>query len=287
MHAHTWATRVHLFDLNTYGDVHGAAWLRLLWQAASDASAAAGFDLDWYERQGTIWLIRRTALTILTPVRYGDHIAISTWVADIRRVRSQREYEVHRVRDGELVARAQTDWVYVDARGKPARVPELMQRGLMPDGVTARARPNTSWPEPATTAFRSRRRIEFAALDTVAHVNNAYYAVYLEQDVLDAFAAGGWVIDPAARDGHLQLRQLDIEYFDAALYRDEIDGLVWLTETTAAHFACEHVLQRTGMPLVRARTEWQWSTGEMPHLLSTVAKALVHPIPSPFGKGQG
>jgi acyl-CoA thioesterase FadM len=274
MRSHTWTTRIHLWDLNAYGDVHGAAWLRLLWQAASDASAAAGFGLDWYERHGTIWLIRRTALAIPAPARVDDSIAITTWVADIRRVRSRREYDVSRSSDKAAIARAWTDWVYVDARGKPVRVPEQVQHALMPDGVVARERTNHPWPAPPAGAFRRRRCVEFAALDTVAHVNNAYYAHYLEQDVFDALAARGWAIDPAARDGHLRLGALDIEYFDAALYRDEIEGSVWIIDGATDSFTCAHAIGRAGTHLVRARTEWHWSAGAMPAALRGAVASL-------------
>ena len=52
-----------------------------------------------------------------------------------RRVRSQREYEV-RVGD-RLVARASSDWVFVDAvHGRPRRIPEEWEATFMPDGPT-------------------------------------------------------------------------------------------------------------------------------------------------------
>ncbi|HUI26740.1 MAG TPA: thioesterase family protein, partial [Candidatus Kryptonia bacterium] len=240
------------------------------------ASAAAGFDVDWYTRQGTIWLIRRTVLECLTPVVCRDEIAVHTWVSDIRRVRSQREYELRRAGDEQLVARGWTDWVYVDTlRGKPVRAPDELQRGLMPEGVSAQPRPAGKPSDPPANAFRTTRRIEFSAIDSVAHVNNAHYANYLEQDLWDALAAHGWPIDPLAREQRLRLRQLDIEYFEAALYRNEVTGAVWVTDVGADGFRCESELQRDGRRLVRACGEWRWSAGELPLPLRAATAALV------------
>src|SRR4029453_15199163 len=107
--------------------------LRFLQQAASDASAAVGFDVEWYERAGALWVIRRTIVDFLAPILYRDDLEVRTWVADIRRVRSQREYEVRRGRDATVVARGSTDWVYIDlARGTPVQPPEEMGKRLMP-----------------------------------------------------------------------------------------------------------------------------------------------------------
>src|SRR5512145_1235857 len=114
MHTHASTFRVQIFDLDAYGELPTNGMLRFMQQTASDASAAAGFDVEWYERAGTLWVIRRTIADFLAPVHYRDELEVRTWVADIRRVRSQREYEVRRLADAARVARGSTDWVYID-----------------------------------------------------------------------------------------------------------------------------------------------------------------------------
>ena len=267
MQRHVSRYRVQLFDVNAFGELHTAGFLRFMQQTASDASAAAGFDVEWYARQGTIWLIRRTVFECVLPVVYRDEIVVHTWVSDIRRVRSQRDYELRRARDEQLVARGWSDWVYIDTlRGKPVRAPDELQRGLMPGGVTAQPRAAGKPSDPPATAFRTMRRVEFNAIDSVAHVNNAYYANYLEQDLWDALAAHGWRLDPLAPRDRPRLRRLDLEYFDAALYGDELTGLVWGTEITADGFCIEQALQRGGRRLLHAFSEWQWNeAGERLH----------------------
>ena len=79
---------VRIFDVDVFGELRTPVLLRFVWQAASDASTAVGYDLERYERAGTLWIIRRTRLDWLAPVRYRDELTIRTWVSDIRRVRS-------------------------------------------------------------------------------------------------------------------------------------------------------------------------------------------------------
>ena len=50
-------------------------------------------------------------------------------------------------------------------------------------------------------AVEVRAWIELADLDSVAHVNNARYAAFLEQDLYDALAHNGWSLDPTVALG--------------------------------------------------------------------------------------
>jgi acyl-CoA thioester hydrolase len=252
--------RVHVYEVDAWGELSTAGTIRYLQQTASDASAAIGFPLDWYDRMGTVWLIRRTTLERFAPATYDDRLTVRTWVTDMRRVRSERAYEITRTTDGAVLARATTDWVYVDvARGLPARVPRALQEALMPDGIVMATRRPDPWPTPPAHAHQTRRRVEIAHLDSVAHVNNAKYADYLEQDVFDGLAAHGWTVDPAARDDRLRLRTLDIEYLSPAHYDREVEAHTWATSVTEGGFACAHRLRADGRDLVCARTSWEWS----------------------------
>lgn len=268
--------RVHVYEVDAYGELSTAGTIRFLQQTASDASAAIGFPLEWYDRMGTVWLIRRTTCERLAPAVYDDRLIVRTWVTDMRRVRSERAYEVTRARDGAVVARATTDWVYVDlARGLPTRVPRELQAALMPDGITMQTRRPDPWPLPPAHAHRSGRRVELAHLDAVAHVNNAKYADYLEQDVYDALAAHGCAIDPTARSGRLRLRTLDLEYLSPALYENRIDAHVWVTGVDGERFDCAHRLRDGARDIVCARTGWEWSGSALPERARRAARALL------------
>jgi acyl-CoA thioesterase FadM len=183
---------------------------------------------------------------------------VRTWVSDIRRVRSQREYAVRRG-DGHLVARATTDWVYVDlARGALVQPPVEMQRALMPAGVASQPRPPRRGTMPPPGAERAARRVEFADLDTVGHVNNAQYGIFVEQFVWDALAARGWPLDPTMGAARPRLVAHDLEYFEAARYRDRIEGAVWVTAIDADRFDTDCQLSIRGQRALHARSSWRW-----------------------------
>lgn len=272
---HTTTFPVRIFDVDLYGVLRTNVLLRFFWQTASDATAAIGFDIDWYERQGALWIIRRTEVELAAPVHHRDELAVSTWVADIRRVRSQREYEVRRTGDGTLVARGSTDWVYVDLRrGVPITPPAELQAALMPAGVVRSARRPRAASAPPAAAARSTRTPELADLDTVAHVNNAQYAVYVEQALWDALAAQGWAVDVLGLAGHLRAVRHDLEYFESAQYGDTLELTLWVSAAGADQLTSECLIARAGTRVLHASSTWQWSAGPLPAALRAAAAGL-------------
>src|SRR5690606_18615019 len=60
----------------------------------------------------------------LRPAFLHEQIVVRTWVATFGKATSLRRYEIHRPADQRLLARASTDWAFVDfVAGRPKRVP--------------------------------------------------------------------------------------------------------------------------------------------------------------------
>ena len=119
--------RVRFYECDPYGHVNHANFLRYIQETAFDASAAAGYDFERYRKLGHQWLIRETDITYLRPLVFGDSVIVRTWVGDFRRVRSRRMYELRRMDGSELVARASTEWVYLNSETlRPASIPAEM-----------------------------------------------------------------------------------------------------------------------------------------------------------------
>jgi acyl-CoA thioester hydrolase len=73
---------------------------------------------------GATWVVRSHRVEYLRPAFAGDTIRVLTWVANFRKVQSLRKYKLVRVGDEAVVARAETDWVFVDAKsGRPRTIP--------------------------------------------------------------------------------------------------------------------------------------------------------------------
>jgi acyl-CoA thioester hydrolase len=243
--------------------VYYTNYLRYMQEAAMDASAAGGFGRDWYLAHGTIWLVRETEIEFLAPLRYGDSVRVKTWVKNVRQALSRRAYELRREATGEIVARAETDWAYLDATtGRPARVPKEFRDKLLRDA--APPPPRDRFPEPPLPprgAFRQRRRVEWRDIDPGQHVNNSVYLAYVEDCAVEASLACGFSPARMRKSGYcIELRACRIEYRAQATLGDDLEVATWLSdvgETSAVrHFTI--VRPSDGATVSRARTSFEW-----------------------------
>jgi len=286
---HVRTFRVRHYECDAYGHVNYANYLRYMQEAAFDATAAAGYDLDRYEAMGRHWLVRETDIEYLRPLRYGDSVQVKTWVADFRRIRSRRAYEFRRfdgacpesfdfaqdrlcrrahhrrVESGELVARAHTDWVFLDsATWQPAPIPPEMMAAFFPEGLPDPAPPRPRFPSvppPPLGVFRLRRRVEWRDIDTAQHVNNAAYLAYLEDCGLQVAAVHGWPLARMQAEGFaIVARRHRIEYRQPAVLDDELKLATWLSDVKRATAIRHYTVTRVsdGALLARARTLRVW-----------------------------
>lgn len=78
---------------------------------------------------GASWVARSHQIEYQRPLFQGDLLEMKTWIADMERVTSKRRYEF--LKDGAVVARGETEWVFVDAgSGRPKRIPEGMKESV-------------------------------------------------------------------------------------------------------------------------------------------------------------
>ncbi|HEY8503157.1 MAG TPA: acyl-CoA thioesterase [Gemmataceae bacterium] len=117
------------------GHVNNVEYVRWMQEAAVRHSDATGCTAATREAGGT-WVVRTHHVEYLRPAFAGDRIAVRTWVSNFRKVLSLRKYEFARAADGTVLARGETDWVFLEvATGRPRRVPEAVAAcfDLVPD----------------------------------------------------------------------------------------------------------------------------------------------------------
>lgn len=259
---HHWTSPVWQADLDAFGELRTLTIIRLLQEAATRASSAAGFDSAYYARTGSMWLVRRTRLTLAEPARYADELTVRTWIADFRRVRSQRDYEVYA---GERpIARAASDWVFVDGgSGRPRRIPPEWETTFGVGAAVGSLREPFPEASPPARCFTASRRIELHELDALRHVNNSNYVAYVEQALYDYAARTGWDLGAQiAAGGRLRPVAHDLEYLDAALFGETISASTWVTEV-AEHEVQQHTHLHRGdphKPLLQARSTYRWTS---------------------------
>ncbi len=80
---------------------------------------------------GASWVVRTHHIEYLNPAFASDTLIALTWVANFHKVRSLRKYKLIRAEDQSVVARAETDWVFVNARtGRPLTIPDDVKNTL-------------------------------------------------------------------------------------------------------------------------------------------------------------
>lgn len=93
----------------------------------------------WMRQQlldaGVMWFVARHEVDYLAEASAADDLLLTTWVEDVRRVKSWRSTVIHRLGPGEPVpvCQARTLWVLVDlSTRRPCRVPLEMARAFDP-----------------------------------------------------------------------------------------------------------------------------------------------------------
>ena len=255
--------RVRSYECDAYGHVNNANYVRYMQESALDASAAVGYDEAKYAELGSIWLIRETNIEYLQSLRFGDSVEVTTWVGDFRRVRSRRFYELRNAATGEMVAKASTDWVYLErATSRPARVPLEMVAAFAPEGMPEESAPRDPFPAPPPPpegVFTLRRAVEWRDIDTAQHVNNATYLNYMEECGIQAAKFFGWPMSRMQQERFaIVARQHRIEYRQQATLGEEIAISTYLSDVKRSHATRHYLITRSedGDLIAQARSLW-------------------------------
>lgn len=263
---HTVTLPVRYDECDMYGHVNHATYLRYMQEAAFAASAAVGYDAARYEAMARAWLVRESDVHYLSPLRYGDSVDVKTWVLDIRRVRSRRAYEMRRNGTEELMARAVTDWIFVDRdTRRPISIPSTIAGAYLPDEALQDAPRRERFPQspaPPPGVYRQHRRVQWSDVDPTQHVNNAVYLSYLEDCAIRDAVSRDWPISRMIEEGRFAIvaRRYRIEYRGQALLDDELEIATWISDVKRATAVRHYTIRRAadGELLTRAWALWVW-----------------------------
>lgn len=112
------------------GHVNNVAYVQWMQDAAISHSRASGCT-QATEAIGATWVARTHHIEYLRPAFAGDIVTVLTWVSDFRKVRSLRKYKFLRAADSSVLAQAETDWVFVNARtSRPVAIPDEIRNAF-------------------------------------------------------------------------------------------------------------------------------------------------------------
>jgi acyl-ACP thioesterase len=161
--------------------------LRYAQDLAWHHSAYRGFTREWYRERGLTWLARAAEVTVEGDMRVGDEIVGTTQVVGWRRVWARRRTDFVDA-GGTRLAWTNVDWLLLDARGAPTRVPvDFDEHFWAPEATFPLGRVTLEAP-PADAPAATTIGVRPQELDPMDHVNNAVYADWVDEAVIRAGA---------------------------------------------------------------------------------------------------
>ena len=257
--------RVRYGECDALGHVNNSNYLRYMQEAAFDGSAAAGYGVEVYAAMNRLWLARQTEIEYLRPLHYGESVIVKTYVSDFRRVMSRRNYEMRLAGTDEPVARAWTEWAFIDTlTGRPAAIPMEAVNAYFPEGAPPPAPPREKFrtaPNPPHGVFVQRRRVAWSEIDSAGYVNNPVFLTYAEDCGFQCVAAYKWSATRMLAEGCVIVaRKHQIEYLQPALLNDEVEIATWVSDvrrvSALRHFTITRVSD--GVELARIHTVGVW-----------------------------
>ncbi len=200
-----------------------------------------GFTRSWYAERGLVWLARAAEVTVLAPVRVGTVLIGTTSVLGSRRVWARRRTTFDDP-DGVRVAWTHVDWVLLDGRGAPVRIPADFEvafgHAAADFGLT-----RVTLDDPPDTSASASWVVRPQELDPMDHVNNAVYADWLDERIIDADGESGLEASRAIP------RSVRLDYVRSADRRMVVNARTWRGPDGV--WACR-LTDGTGADLLRA-----------------------------------
>lgn len=124
---HSISITVQPGDIDDLGHVNNAVYLRYIEDVARAHADFVGAGIGFMRGVGVVPVARSHLIRYHRPAYEGEELTVSTEVVSASGLRANRHNEVRRARDGELLAEADTEWVWVDpARGRPRPIPRAL-----------------------------------------------------------------------------------------------------------------------------------------------------------------
>jgi acyl-CoA thioesterase FadM len=237
-------------ECNCDGLLTPPAFVRYMQELAARDAEDAHLSGDGY------WVVKRTMVAFAKPVPVHTELTLKTYGLGFTRITAQRGYEARLTADpqAEPVIAARTLWVYLDAQGRPARLPSETATIWLPDGPLA-PQPDAPFPAfPVSEPSRIPALVRFSHVDLMRHLNNAASVELLDNAAWDVYARNGLTPETAK----LEILSYDLEYIDSPRFGETLEIQTWLEPlpTSGQEFSRFQQITRAGKTVVRAHSRW-------------------------------
>ena len=125
---HTRRITVGVDSIDAHRHVNNQEYLRWMQELAIEHSTALGWPFERYLASGASWYVKSHFIEYLCPALLGDTLLACTWVAGMSERSSPRHTLFVREDDHQIVARAETQWIFVSLKnGRPLAIPDAVR----------------------------------------------------------------------------------------------------------------------------------------------------------------
>lgn len=199
-------TRVRYSECGEDGKLKLASLINHFQDASSEQSEMLGLGVSYLKEKRRAWILSSWQIVINRMPQVYEEIVVGTWSTGIKGILGPRNFQM-RTRDGEMLAYANTLWVYMDVdKHRPAKPEqeEIDAYGVEPALTMPCTERKIKVPE--TAALIEKMPVRKYHIDTNNHVNNGQY-VQMAMEVVDA---------------DFFISQVRVEYKQSAIYGDTI-----------------------------------------------------------------
>lgn len=135
--------------IDVHAHINNQEFLRWMQEIAIEHSTAQGWPMALYLQNGTSWYVRSHFIEYLRPGLLGDQLRLCTWVAELAQRQSVRRTLFLREADHQILARAETQWIFVNLKnGRPVTIPEELRSAFPVVATEAEVWQDIGWKLP-------------------------------------------------------------------------------------------------------------------------------------------
>ncbi len=174
---YSFSGHVRFSEIDENGKLTPYGLINYLQDCATFHGEAAGCGFQKNRENHRAWVIASLQLKVKRYPVFNEKITVSTWVTMIRGMIATRQFSVEN-EEGELLAAASSDWVFMDMQEmRPARVPQEQTDayGVYPDRTLHEDLGKRKIRFPDGGCLQRPITVQEYHLDINGHVNNGQY----------------------------------------------------------------------------------------------------------------
>ncbi len=198
--------RIRYSECGTDNKLTLAEMINYFQDCSSENSELLGVGVDYMKEREKAWVLNTWQIEVERYPACSEKIEVDTWATGFKGILGPRDFCM-KTEDGEVLAKATTLWVFVDAvTGKPTKPEERDLAPYVLEAPQEMEKVSRKITLPETPVLVDTFPVRKYHIDTNHHVNNAQYIQMAAEILPDDYC----------------VKKLRVEYKKAAVFGDDI-----------------------------------------------------------------